>query len=529
MDPEKKSNKTEQGIVFPLDKYHKRSSTLVAKKILSASVADFDPNLSNSILREKKWRKNYLKYINRINIAGIKSGENTLITAQRGLEAAYRNMTFIRNDQEMSIDTAMKKFDSPLFHSVKIEGGQESENREFNLPYNNKILSKDHLLNQINEWQTQGIFEPSFGNALRKLISHKEWLDLSGITFVIMGAGSEISPLKTLLSFGATVIAIDLERPDIWKNLIEFTRTTSGSLIFPIKAPVNLKLNDDGLATMAGANLTSQTPEIRTWLKNMDTTFTIGAYAYADGAKFIKLAMAMDAIIKDLTQTNKNHTIAFLLTPTDSFAVPMEVVNESIRKQKRNYFSYLLFGLFNFISMGTQFVRHNDQIITNNNKRYGLSDNMISQQGPGYIMAKNIQKWRCLVSLKENIHVSGNVAPATTTRSVFKNKLIATGYAGLAFFKAEAFKSETTAGMMAAALIHDLNNKPSIENSTNKYEHPLEFFMITANHGGLWRIAYKPRTVLAFSVLLGVIKALKEKIRPKSSLVAAKNQKENVA
>ena len=53
--------------------------------------------------------------------------------------------------------------------------------------------------------------------------------------FVLLGAGSAMGPLLTLLSLGANVIAIDLDRKGIWERLIRETRKSPGTLIFPLK------------------------------------------------------------------------------------------------------------------------------------------------------------------------------------------------------------------------------------------------------------------------------------------------------
>ena len=45
-------------------------------------------------------------------------------------------------------------------------------------------------------------------------------LDLRGRHFVLLGAGSAMGPLEMLLRFGATVHAVDLPRPAIWRRLL---------------------------------------------------------------------------------------------------------------------------------------------------------------------------------------------------------------------------------------------------------------------------------------------------------------------
>lgn len=516
MHKEQMAAEAEQGVVFPKNSTGKRSSTATVKQILANSVEDIDLNLGKSILNEKKWRRRYPVFINRINLASIASGDHALQIAKKGLNAAYQTMRFIRDNEEMTLDEAMTAFDKPRFHTAVINGNRPLKNTNpFILPYKGRILSDRSLLRQTDQWEQEGLFEPSFGKALRNVTERREWMNLSGQTFVLMGAGSEIAPFAPLLNSGATVIAIDLERPAIWERLIEIARNSPGRLILPLKKPFKAGLRDDQIAGMAGADLSCDAPEIRTWLLNMNRPMTIGAYAYADGALHVRIAMAMDAVIKDIIAKREDVSIAFLLTPSDSFAVPVTIAKTAQSRFKQNQARSFLYSAARLISMGTMFAPHNHDLFeSSNGQSYGLSDNIIIQQGPSYILAKNIQKWRALAARNRGVRVSANVAPATTTRSVFNNKLLAAGYAGLAYFKAEAFVSETTRAMMTAALINDLNDKTAAANPGKTLAHPLELFMEAANHGGLWNVACLPRSVLAFSVCLGSLKTIKQRFLP---------------
>jgi hypothetical protein len=39
---------------------------------------------------------------------------------------------------------------------------------------------------------------------------------------------------------GANVIAVDLDRPNIWKRLIDIARNSCGKLYFPMKVPFDV-------------------------------------------------------------------------------------------------------------------------------------------------------------------------------------------------------------------------------------------------------------------------------------------------
>ena len=63
--------------------------------------------------------------------------------------------------------------------------------------------------------------------------------------FVLLGAGSAMGPFEVLMSLGANVIAIDLDRSFIWKRLIERARNSSGSITFPMSKEQSKCANDD--------------------------------------------------------------------------------------------------------------------------------------------------------------------------------------------------------------------------------------------------------------------------------------------
>jgi hypothetical protein len=87
-------------------------------------------------------------------------------------------------------------------------------------------------------------------------------LDLSDSYFVLLGAGSAMGPFPLLMALGANIIAIDLDRPGIWKRLISVAKNSPGTLTFPMKVEQK-GLTEDEVAEKAGCNLFTETPEIR--------------------------------------------------------------------------------------------------------------------------------------------------------------------------------------------------------------------------------------------------------------------------
>ena len=67
----------------------------------------------------------------------------------------------------------------------------------------------------------------------------------------------------------------------------------------------------------------------------------------------------------------------------------------------------------------------------------------------------------------------------------------------------EVFAPATTNALMAALWVHDLRWPQAAANPARALGHPYELFTANACHGGLWRIAYQPRSALPFAAALG--------------------------
>jgi hypothetical protein len=129
----------------------------------------------------------------------------------------------------------------------------------------------------------------------------------------------------------------------------------------------------------------------------------------------------------------------------------------------------------------------------------GVNDSVVMQQGPNYLLAKRIQRWRAAVARAEGTTVSFHIAPPTRTRSVVKNRALAAAYAGAHRFGIEVFEPGTSNTLMAALLVHDVMTGPR-----PSLGHPWLDEAHAAVHGGLWRAAYDPRSALGLAALLGV-------------------------
>jgi len=186
--------------------------------------------------------------------------------------------------------------------------------------------------------------------------------------------------------------------------------------------------------------------------------------------------------------------LSFLATPTDVFAVPADAVAQSVQAYANRSRAAKLAGRPLRTLSGGRLLR----------RAYlpgvdpGINDSLVPQQGPNYALAKRVQRWRATVAREAGTTVSMNVAPPTRTRSVLKNRVLAAAYAGAHHFGVEAFEPATCKVLMAALLVHDLHAGAGPAGA-----HPWQDEAHAAAHGGLWRVAYAPRSALGLAAALG--------------------------
>lgn len=496
-----------RGLCWPVVKGGQRSSTETNKAILAAAVGAVNPGKSESIIACKNWRFGYNKHLQALVEEQCKSPQAALDIAKAGLDKAYDSFEFITPDgSAVSLATAMTAKNSESFYTKCIQGeAKQPEATQVEVPYKGKTMSGEALREQVKKWVDYGTIEPSAGQAIIKCVDNPAWAsDVSNRYFVLLGAGSAMGPLHVLLALGANVIAIDLDRPGIWKRLIGLAKQSSGSITFPVKVDPKTLSTDDELYENAGCNLFTHTPLIRDWLLNLypGKPFTVGCYAYLDGALHVQVSLAMDAICRDLSEKRKGTSLCYLCTPTDIHLIPKEahdaeIENYDVYKKK----PYCM--LLTLLSSG-KFLRKNAKSpVAGNGGPFYFVNGISVAQGPNYALAKRMQHWRAIIAQSKGCIVSSNIAPSTSTVSVVHNRTFAWAYEGMPYFKPyEIFAPETSNAVMSALLIFDLNDPTSFGNPKNRLANPNQLFSFGSFHGGVWRCAYEIDSVGEASVLL---------------------------
>jgi hypothetical protein len=476
------------------------STTAVAKAVVGTALAAVDPSAAARSAGVRDWRGGYLAPYRDLVVAGTRTPDAADAEARSGLAALHERSVFHRSGATIPLLDAVSTYSVPAFESVTITG-QASRDTGLSVPYRGKRLFGAENRRRLDAWVAEGIVERGFATAIHSLIDHPDWLDLSGVTVVVLGAGAEMGPLRSLLRWGAHVVAVDLPRPEIWARVIATARSSSGRLTVPV--PIGARPeNDTTLAAVAGIDLIRQLPELHTWIAQLDGPFTLGTYTYADGATHVRVALAADALAHALLAERSDLGLAFLATPTDVYAVPTSAVEESRRRWNSRGASGL--AQLPLRAVGRFAPNYPDTVSTARGE-VGIADCLVQQQGPNYALAKRLQRWRATQSRVDGTWASLNIAPATRTRSVVKNRALAAAYAGAHRFGVEVFEPATSNTLMAALLVHDLRSVESLARPDAALAHPDDAWSHQAAHGGLWRSAYAPRSVLGIAAALGLV------------------------
>ncbi|MEU4427367.1 hypothetical protein AB0F81_42650 [Actinoplanes sp. NPDC024001] len=464
---------------FPADDSGRRSSSAFGRAVVADALRHVDPPAAAAAEQEPDWRRNYLRHFRALVEVGLAAdGAAGYEIAEAGLASVHARMRYRRDDGEFSLAQALLAAPDKPLGTVEVTGSAEPE-RELVLPYRGELLRGDKLHRRLDAWVAAGVVEPTCAEAVREVAANPDWLDLSDQHLVALGAGAEMGPVAAVLGWGGTVLAVDLPRPQLWDRISTAASGSAGRLLAPVAG--------DGTP---GADLLSDLGAVAQWLLGFDGRLILGNYGYAPGAAYPKLAAAVDALGTHLREQRHDTALAVLATPTDVYAVPAEAVAQGrARYQDRSRLARVAGAVSRH-----RMLRPNYPC----DVAPGINDSLVPQQGPNYALAKRIHRWRATVARRDGV-VSFAVAPPTRTRSVVSNRLLAAAYAGAHLFDVEIFEPATASKLMATLLVHQIRKPRTARPAAWEDE------TIAAAHGGLWRVAYHPRTALPLAAVRGFL------------------------
>lgn len=468
---------------FVSESGQKLGSTELGRAVLTAAA----PELANQIQGIKNWRKDYLGVFAKVAKLEHSNNKSALNLAKVGL-AKFESS--VADDQgNLIIDqvrTAWREHKADV-ELVIIRGRGESKSPKIDLT----SLFEKHLI------------EPGVKTAVSEI-------NIEGIQehlLIALAGGAEYSPARTWLDWGGVTAIIARPRVELWQELIEHARASSGTLYVPVlKSRLGSgsaqNLSDVELANFAGLDLVEDYEAIAGWLSMLARTenrsLVLGSYAYAPGVKHIEVQAVQHCLARVMTEALPKTRVAltWLATPTDSYVVDAEVAKDIAKRYSERGFTTKLRDLF----FGVK--RHQPEIFTNENlKKLAVIDSTSSLQGPSYALAKRLQRWLAYVQLFEDRKVAYLVSPPAKTRSVLDTKILNATYAGAPAFGLVPFDVKPAVDLSAALLMHCLNK-------TSKFN-AIEMYQELAVHGGLWRLIYSPKSTWRAATVLGLLERSK--------------------
>ncbi len=199
-----------RGIQFPLDDSGKRSTAPVGRRILAAALHGLDADAAEHCLVERDWRHAYPRHLHRLVELQAAKPQATVASCRAGLDAAWRELVYLRDGQPLALREAMATPDGAPLQTLRLRGAQGGAPARWEVPYKGRRLSGDALARRIDAWAAAGVIEASNAQALHLARTHPGWFDLSDRHLVLLGAGSEAGPLEWLVQWRANVVAIDL-------------------------------------------------------------------------------------------------------------------------------------------------------------------------------------------------------------------------------------------------------------------------------------------------------------------------------
>ena len=378
--------------------------------------------------------------------------------------------------------------------TATVHGTGEADS-DFSLPYHGERLRGDALARRLDTWEGAGVVEPTCAEAIRAVAGHPEWLRLPGQTVAVLGAGAEIGPLPVLLGWGARVAGVNLPHPPLWDRVLRTAQDGGGpcwsrsrrsrpiamrpargpwgsgqASIWSGTSPLPLTGSRASRARWCWAT-TSTPPARRTW--QFLPPWTRSPCAFRPRGTMWR------------SRSWPHRPMCSPWAPMRSLSrpAPMHPVEQGAKLARP------LRTLSGGRLLRRAYLPGADP---------GVSDSLVAQQGPNYALAKRLQRWRAALARDGGATVSLNVAPPTRTRSVMTNRVLAAAYAGAHRFGVEVFEPATCKVLMAALLVHDLHT-----GGGPAHAHPWQDEADAAAPGGLWRMAYAPRSALGLAALLG--------------------------
>jgi hypothetical protein len=339
-------------------------------------------------------------------------------------------------------------------------------------------------------------------------------LSLEGnLLFAVAGA-AEFAPTEHWLAWGGQVAVVARNNPKTWERMIAMARASAGVMLVPVvredKSVPLENLSDQQLAQVAGLDMLEHYAEIASWMNQISnratSKFILGLYAYTPKTNHIRVQAVQEALADLAMQkfSSEKLVLSWLATPTDSTAGPASIgLDQQARFSKRSSMHVIRDSFLGIINAAR--AAKPKYFESEAGEKLVLIDASVQQQGPSYSFSKRTQRWRAYLAHYAGFRVSYQVSPPARTKSVLSHKILRASYQGAPLFGVKPFEVDVAKSASAAALVRDVMDPKAYSNK----ETTTELQCFSAIHGGLWRIAYRPKSVWIAATLIGLPALLK--------------------
>jgi hypothetical protein len=478
-------------------------STEFARRTLAAAAKD-NRELFQNITGAPNWRKWYIRLYGELAIEEGSSPTQLAKMATAGLNE-FRSNLHTSSGEKLTLAVA-EGFNSDLVETVVIRGSGDKK----------PIAVARHsgpLATVAAEWDSNGWAEPGLIESFRFLDQNPN-LSLEGnLLFAVAGA-AEFAPTEHWLAWGGQAAVVARNNPKTWERLISMARTSGGQMLVPVvredKSVPLENLSDQQLAQVAGLDMLEHYAEIASWMKQLSnkatSKFVLGLYAYTPKTNHIRVQAVQEALADLAMQkfSREQLVLSWLATPTDSTAGPAAIGHDQQSRFSKRSSMHVIRDSFLGIMNAARAAKPK-YFDSESGEKLVLIDASVQQQGPSYSFSKRTQRWRAYLAHYAGFRVSYQVSPPARTKSVLSHKILRASYQGAPLFGVKPFEVDVAKSASAAALVRDVMDLKAYSNKNTTTE--LQCF--SAIHGGLWRIAYRPRSVWIAATLLGLPALLK--------------------
>jgi hypothetical protein len=473
-------------------------STELARRVLAAGAKSF-PELRQNILGAPNWRTWYLRLYADLAIKEGLSVKDTTEVATAGL-AEFHSCLFTESGIPLK-QAVFEGFDKDLVETIAIKGTRPVEQ-----------ISIDGLTGSMEqsatEWVADGLAEPGLIESFR-FLDQNQSLDLNkDLLFAVAGA-AEFAPTEHWLRWGGTVAVVARQNPASWQKLISQARSSGGTMLVPVRKNLLTKsaseLTDEELAQVAGLDILEHYEEISSWMGDLlpraSRRFVLGLYAYTPSVNHIRVQGVQEslaAVAMEKVAASKL-ALSWLATPTDSAPGPASIGLRALSRFGSRSPSHIirdsLLGLINAARIAKPKFYEGTE-----GEKLSSIDASVQQQGPSYSFSKRTQRWRAYLAHYSGVKVSYAISPPARTNSVLRHKILRASYQGAPLFGVKPFEVKVAKSAAAAVLARDLNDPTSFNNQNTT----TELHCFSAIHGGLWGLAYRPRSIWIAATVLGL-------------------------